>query len=165
MVEIVEPVSKTQMLIRQPAPTVFEAFVDPDVTTRFWFTHSTGRLRKGDRVRWEWRMYGASADVQVLELEQDARILIEWSGAARPPNRVEWTFEPRSESMTLVSITESGFAGTLSEKVAQAINSTGGFTMVLAGLKALLEHELELNLIADHRPDSHVEDGGGSQGG
>lgn len=110
-------------------------------------------------------MYGASADVQVLELEQDARILIEWSGVARPPNRVEWTFEPRSESMTLVSITESGFAGTLSEKVAQAINSTGGFTMVLAGLKALLEHELELNLIADHRPDSHVEDGGGSQGG
>lgn len=46
MVEMVEPVSKTQMLIRQPAPTVFEAFVDPDVTTRFWFTHSTGEIEK-----------------------------------------------------------------------------------------------------------------------
>jgi len=27
--------------------------------------------------------------------------------------------------------------------------------MVLAGLKALLEHDVVLNLVADHHPDAH----------
>jgi hypothetical protein len=31
----------------------------------------------------------------------------------------------------------------------------GGFTLVLAGLKALLEHNVVLNLVADHYPDAH----------
>ena len=33
-----------EMLIRRPVAEVFEAFVDPAITTQFWFTHSTGRL-------------------------------------------------------------------------------------------------------------------------
>jgi hypothetical protein len=28
----------------------------------------------------------------------------------------------------------------------------GGFSLVLAGLTALLEHGVELNLVADHQP-------------
>ena len=35
----------------------------------------------------------------------------------------------------------------------------GGFTMVLAGLKALLEHDHALNLVADHHPDAHEKAG------
>jgi uncharacterized protein (DUF2249 family) len=35
----------------------------------------------------------------------------------------------------------------------------GGFTMVLAGLKALLEHGIELNLVADHFPNALVDPG------
>jgi hypothetical protein len=34
----------------------------------------------------------------------------------------------------------------------QAVDSTGGFTIVLAGLKALPEHNIILNLIADRFP-------------
>lgn len=37
--------------------------------------------------------------------------------------------------------------------MAQAIGSTGGFTFLLAGLKALLEHNVELNLVADYNPE------------
>lgn len=36
--------------------------------------------------------------------------------------------------------------------MADALDSKGGFTWVLAGLKALLEHNLELNVIADAFP-------------
>jgi uncharacterized protein YndB with AHSA1/START domain len=36
------PVAKTGMLIRKPVAEVFEAFLDPDVTTKFWFTKSSG---------------------------------------------------------------------------------------------------------------------------
>ena len=39
-----DPVVTAAMLIRRPASEVFEAFVDPDITTKFWFTKSSGRL-------------------------------------------------------------------------------------------------------------------------
>jgi len=34
---------KTQMLIRKPVAKVFEAFVNPDITTKVWFAKSSGR--------------------------------------------------------------------------------------------------------------------------
>jgi hypothetical protein len=40
--------------------------------------------------------------------------------------------------------------------VAEAIDSTGGFSLLLAGLKAFLEHGLELNLVVDHEPAALV---------
>lgn len=56
------PVMRVQMLIRRPAREVFEAFVDPDITTRFWFTNSTGRLDEpGTTVEWAWEMFDAPA--------------------------------------------------------------------------------------------------------
>jgi uncharacterized protein YndB with AHSA1/START domain len=153
------PVARAQMLIRRPVADVFEAFVDPAVTTKFWFTKSSGRLEPGRDVRWEWEMYGASADVAVKAIEPDARILVEWSGGGEPPNQVEWRFDARPDDTTLVSITNSGFTGTDDEVVAQALDAQGGFTYLLAGLKAWLEHGIVLNLVADHVPDAHVDKG------
>ncbi len=62
-------VVKQQMLFRVPVGRVFEAFVDPRVTTKFWFTHSDGRLDSAREVKWEWRMYGCSTNVRVLEID------------------------------------------------------------------------------------------------
>ena len=69
---------------------------------------------------------------------------------------VEWVFAPRGDSATLVTITASGFGGTDDEKVARAIDSMGGFSLLLAGCKAFLEHGVTLNLVGDHNPDAHV---------
>ena len=143
--------AKAGMLIRRPVAEVFGAFVNPEVTTQFWFTKSTGRLEVGKRVTWEWEMYGASAEVTVKELVKNKRILIEWSGYDAP-NTVEWIFTPRGNNATHVSITNSGFVGSDDAIVSQALDSTGGFTWVLAGLKALLEHNVRLNLVADAHP-------------
>jgi len=44
---------KAEMLIRKPANIVFDAIVDPTVTTRFWFTKSSGRLTQDAKVKWE----------------------------------------------------------------------------------------------------------------
>jgi hypothetical protein len=41
------PFGKAEMLIRKPAAEVFEAFVNPAITSRFWFTKSSGRLEPG----------------------------------------------------------------------------------------------------------------------
>lgn len=147
------PVARTQMLIRRPVEEVFEAFANPAITTRFWFSRSTGRLEPGAEIRWEWEMYGVSAPVRVRVLEQNARILIEWDD---PPSPVEWLFAPRPDGTTLVTISSWGFSGSDDEVIAQALDSMGGFTIVLAGLKAFLEHDVELNLVADHQPDALV---------
>ena len=143
--------AKAAMLIRKPVREVFEAFVDPAITTKFWFTKSSGRLEPGARVRWEWEMYGASTEVAVRAFEQDRRLLIEWSGYAAP-NTVEWDFTALTADTTFVSITNAGFSGDAEAVAGQAVDSTGGFTMVLAGLKALLEHDILLNLVADRFP-------------
>jgi uncharacterized protein YndB with AHSA1/START domain len=38
------------MLFRKPHAEVFEAFVNPEVATKFWFTKSSGRLEAGKKV-------------------------------------------------------------------------------------------------------------------
>lgn len=48
------PVASTGMLVRKPVAEVFEAFTDPAITARFWFTRGSARLQAGTRVRWEW---------------------------------------------------------------------------------------------------------------
>jgi uncharacterized protein YndB with AHSA1/START domain len=148
------PVAKAEMLIRKPAAQVFEAFINPDITTHFWFTKSSGRLDAGREVRWDWEMYGVSTSVLVKALEPDKRILIEWDGYSGRTT-VEWKFSARDDSTTYVVVTESGWTGNGDELVEYAVESTQGFTWTLAGLKAFLEHGLELGLVADKNPDAH----------
>jgi len=146
------PVVRTQMLIRKPVEEVFEAFVNPTVTTKFWFSRSSGKLEPGKEIRWEWEMYGVSAVVRVKVMEPHRRILIEWND---PPLPVEWVFTARPDGGTLVSISNWGFHGTDDEIVRQTLDAMGGFSFLLAGAKAFLEHKVLLNLVADHHPDSH----------
>ncbi len=68
MNDIKKPMVACQMMIRKPVSMVFEAFVNPNITTKFWFTKSSGKLEKGKTVTWEWEMYGAGADVTVIEI-------------------------------------------------------------------------------------------------
>jgi len=73
-------------------------------------------------------------------------------GAYEEPTTIEWTFTPRPDDTTFVSITNSGLTGSGDEIVKKALDSTEGFTFVLAGLKALLEHNIALNLVRDRFP-------------
>ena len=144
------PVAKAEMLIRKPIAEVFEAFINPEVTTKFWFTKSSGRLEAGKQVTWMWEMYNISTKVTVKEIEKNKRILIEWGDES--PTTVEWIFTPYESDATYVSITNSGFKGDADKVVNAALDSKGGFTWVLAGFKAFLEHGIELNLVADAFP-------------
>jgi uncharacterized protein YndB with AHSA1/START domain len=149
-----EPVASAGMLIRRPVAEVFEAFVDPAITARFWFSRGSGRLEPGARVRWEWEMYGAGSDVVVKAIELNRRILIDWD---EPATEVEWLFAPRGEDRTWVTAENRGFHGTDEEKVAQAFDSTGGFALVLGGAKLWLEHGIEPDFVLDRHPDAVVE--------
>lgn len=148
------PIVKAEMLIRKPLAEVFEAFMDPAITSKFWFTKGSGRLDSGKPIRWDWEMFGVSVEVSVKAIEANKRILVEWSSSGGNPTTVEWLFAPRADDTTFVTITESGFSGDGDEVVQKALNAQGGFTFLLSGLKAFLEHNIELNLSADHAPDN-----------
>lgn len=148
------PVAQTEMLIRKPVAEVFEAFIDPSITTNFWFTKSSGRLEPGHEIQWDWEMYGASTSVIAKTIEPNKRIVIEWDGYSGR-TMVEWKFSARDDATTYVVITESGWTGNGDELVKYVGESTQGFTWTLAGLKAFLEHGIRLNLVADKNPDAH----------
>ncbi len=147
-----KPIVRSEMLIRKPVEEVFEAFINPEITKKFWFTKSSDRLEVGKRVLWEWEMYGVSDEIYVREIEINKRILIESSDGTM----IEWIFSPRNHNETFVSIENYGFVGEPDAVFNQCIDSMGGYTIVLCGLKALLEHNIVLNLVMDRAPDAHV---------
>lgn len=150
------PVVKVGMLIRKPVAEVFEAFVNPDITTKFWFTKSSGKLEIGKQITWAWEMYNATALVNVKEIEVNKRILVEW-GDPGAMTKLEWIFTHYENDSTFVSIINSGFNGDGDGVIAQALDSSGGFTTALDGAKAWLEHGINLNLILDKFPKGLAE--------
>jgi uncharacterized protein YndB with AHSA1/START domain len=139
-----------QLVIRRPISEVFRAFADPEITTKFWFNRSSGPLASGVSVKWYFDAHGVSAQVRMLEFEADERILIEWASPdGSDASTVEFTFEARSDDRTCVRIVNSGFAGDPDAVLAKALDSVGGFSLVLAAAKAWLEHGVELHIVAD----------------
>ena len=143
------PAVKAQMLIRKPVSKVFGAFIDPEITKNFWFTKSSGKLETGKMVKWEWEMYNVSTNVVVKEIVQDKMISIDWSD---PVTAVDFNFEDLGDGTTYVVIYNYGFELEGEALISMVNDSTGGFTTVLDGLKAYLEHNINLNLIADKFP-------------
>lgn len=147
----IDAFAKAEMLIRKPVSKVFEAFINPKITTKFWFTKSSGKLVTGETVQWTWEMYDHIESVFVKIIEPNAMILIDW-GTDPEKTSVEWIFDPLDENSTFVSITNKGFTGETEKIMSTVRDSTEGFTLVLAGLKALLEHNIQLNLVSDRFP-------------
>ncbi|MFN3856181.1 MAG: SRPBCC family protein [Caulobacter sp.] len=147
------PVVTAQTMIRAPVAKVFEAFVDPAVTTRFWFTRSSGRLEPGATVRWDWEMYGVGDDIHVRQVEADRTIVFDWGGEGGL-TRVVWTFSALADDRTFVEVANSGFQGEPHSLMEQALDSLGGFTTVLCAAKAWLELGVNLRLIEDKFPQA-----------
>ena len=148
--------AEAQMSIRKPASEVFEAFIDPAITKNFWFTKSSGRLEVNKKIVWEWEIYNVSATVVAKEIIQNEKIALEWG---EPTTTVEFKFKTLSDGSTFVTVTECGYNKTGKELLTAIKDSTGGFTTVLDGLKAFLEHGINLNLVIDKFPKEIVQHG------
>jgi uncharacterized protein YndB with AHSA1/START domain len=144
------------MLIRRPVEPVFEAIVNPDITTNFWFSKGSGRLEVGRTVTWEWESHDVSNEVTPKVVEPNKRVVIEWPGYSGPTT-VEWTFQSIPDGTTFVRVQESGWTGDADKLMRYVADSTQGFTLLLAGLKAWLEHGVRLNLTLDRYPEG-IED-------
>ncbi len=139
------------MMIRRPVTEVYQAFIDPEVTSQFWFSEGSDALSEGETVEWTWGMFNHQVQIKVLSLVKDESIHIQWG--EDPDAQVRWTFDEIGESKTVVKIINTGFKGDQVALISQIRDTTGGFTLVLAGLKAWLEHGIRLNLVADKYPE------------
>ncbi len=141
------------MLIRRSPHDVFEALADPSITSRFWYTKSTGRMVEGAELTWEWEMYRVSGRVWVKDVQADRRIRFSWDGYdPSHPTTVEFELIPYAYNTTYVRITETGFTGDVDTQVRRALDSTAGFTFLLSSLKAALEHDITLRVTMDAHP-------------
>lgn len=143
------PTVEAQMLIRKPITMVFQAFIDPRITTKFWFTKSSGQLEEEKTIKWEWEMYGVSDEIKVKQIIPNQKISIEWDD---PATTVDFEVTALTEDTTYVIIKNYGFSQTGNDLIEAIKNNTGGFTTVLDGLKAYLEFGIELNLVRDKFP-------------
>ncbi|WP_088825523.1 SRPBCC domain-containing protein [Listeria goaensis] len=140
--------TNVSLLIKKPVAVVFEAFIEPDVTTKFWFTKSSGKLVVGQKVTWDWEMYGVSDEILVLEIIPNERIHVRHANA----KETIWKFEAYSETETIVKIQNGEF-----DELSEIIDATEGYTLVLSGFKAYLEQGVLLNLIEDKHPNARVD--------
>ena len=103
--------------------------------------------------------HDVSIEVTPKVVEPNKRVAIEWPGYSGPTT-VEWTFQSIPDGTTFVRVQESGWTGDADALLRYVADSTQGFTLLLAGLKAWLEHHIQLNLTSDRYPkgidDQHV---------
>ena len=138
--------------VRNSPSEAFSAFADADKMSKFWFTRRDDGLKAGEPSTW---YVGAAADafsfdVRVIEVNHPDRIVIEWENGDEY-TQVSWSFEETEDGQTMLTIKESGFTGSTDSIVRRVVDSTGGFNQVLIAAKALIEHGVEMNVVADHQ--------------
>lgn len=139
-------------LIRRPPAEVFAAFADAEKMSKFWFTRKDRGLRAGESVEW---FLGSeegapSFFVEVKEVREPERLVIEWTGQDGNPAQVTWSFEETEDGDTILTIAETGYSGSHDAIIERALDSTGGFNQVVVAAKAFIEHGAALNVVADH---------------
>lgn len=155
MTSYAQPIAKAQMLIRKPVNEVFEAFVDPEITSKFWFTKGSGRLEEGKSITWEWGQFGVQAAIWVTKIVLNQQISFEWPAGVETDNHrtVNIRLEEKSEEATFVTVEEKEFDVDDEAAIQHIVGQTEGWTLVLSAMKAFLEQRINLNLISDHKPD------------
>jgi uncharacterized protein YndB with AHSA1/START domain len=136
------PTVHASMLIRRPAGEVFAAFVNPQTLRKFWLKDATGPLGPRARVRWEFMVPGATADVVVTQFEAPHRLGFDW-----PDMHVDMTFEGIDKSATRVEVAVSNLGAV--DVLATATTTIEGFAIVLCDLKTLLESGESAGLVRD----------------
>ena len=127
--------------ILKPVNEVFDAVVDPKKMTNYFISGASGPLKPG-RVEWEFGDVAATVSIDVLEVEDNRKIVYE-SSALGARIRTTIQFAPDGPSATVVTITDSKFPLT-EEGVKRALGQNAGWTYTLCGLKAYVQFGINL---------------------
>lgn len=139
-----ELVARAKVLMRCPALKVFEAFVEPELITRFWLQGTSGPLAQGARVAWQFMVPGATEQVHVTAFDRPQRIAFTWCDGGLD---VDMRFVALQDDITVVGVEVRGFKG--DDGCEQVVDATEGMSIVLCDLKILLESGHSPNLVKD----------------
>ena len=139
---------KVQTKIQKPVEEVFDAVYDPEKLSGY-FTNggSTGRLDEGATVTWTFADTPGEkphvAEVKVITMVPNEKIVMEWKGAVDHTTRTEMNFERISPSETLVRISETGWDETQSD-LDRSYGNCFGWSHMICSLKAYVEYGINL---------------------
>ncbi|WP_332717774.1 SRPBCC family protein [Pelagibacterium mangrovi] len=131
--------------IAKPVHEVFEAVADPKKLSGYFTTGGAqGRLETGTTVTWDFHDFPGAFPVEVVEVENDKRIVLRWDADDGDKTTVTMNFEPLDDNTrTLVSITEEGWKET-EAGLKSSYGNCEGWTGMLAAMKIYLEHGINL---------------------
>lgn len=73
---------KVSGIIARPVHEVFEAVADPEKLSGYFTTGGArGRLEKGATVTWDFADFPGAFPVQVIDVVEDEKIVLEWAAA------------------------------------------------------------------------------------
>lgn len=127
--------------ILKPVSEVFDAVVDPVKMSNYFISGSSGPIKPG-KVEWEFADVGAKVWIDVLQVEDNRKIVWE-SSALGPRIRTTMQFAADGPSASVVTVTESKFPLT-EEGVKLALGQNAGWTYALCGLKAYVQFGINL---------------------
>ena len=128
--------------ILKPVNEVFAAFVDPAKMSQYFISGASDPMKAGTKVEWEFADVGAKVLIDVLEVEENRRIVYEWAPCGAR-SRTTIQFSADDPNTTVVIINEAKFPMD-HEGVKRAMGQTAGWTYTLACLKAYLQFGINL---------------------
>lgn len=142
--------------VARPVEDVFEAVADPAKLSAYFTTGgAVGRMETGKTVQWEFADFPGAFPVEIVEVEKNRRIVLQWEANDGPPEdgepvvrasyltTVVFTFDALDDGRTLVTIEEGGWRETPTGLKA-AFGNCQGWSQMLAALKAWVEHGINL---------------------
>lgn len=129
----------TKFKILNPANEVFEAIVDPDKMSNYWFSSGTGRVEQGKTITWRYDEYNAEVVIKVLEVEENKKIVFSW-GDHGQETVVTITLNKLDPTSTMIEVNESGLKEDDPDLVNKMIGQKEGWIYMLTCLKGYLEN-------------------------
>jgi uncharacterized protein YndB with AHSA1/START domain len=131
---------RERMLV--PVGRVFDAVVDHQKMANYFISGASGPMEAGKTIVWEFGDVGAKVSIDVLEVEQNRRIVWE-STALGTRIRTTFQFAEDGPDATVVTVTDSSFPLT-EQGVKRALGQNAGWTYTLCGLKAYVQFGINL---------------------
>ncbi|WP_459501088.1 SRPBCC family protein [Bacillus sp. C1] len=129
----------TKFKIIKPANEVFEAIVDPEKMSNYWFSSGTGRMEQGKTITWRYDEYNAEVVIHVLEIEENKKIVFSWGGYDEE-TVVTVTLNELNHTSTMIEVNESGLKEDDPGIVTKMMGQKEGWVYVLTCLKGYLEN-------------------------
>ena len=129
----------TKFKLLKPTNEVFEAIVDPEKMSNYWFSSGTGRVEQGKTITWRYDEYNAEGIIRVIEVERNKKIVFSW-GEYGQETVVTITLTGLDNMNTIIEVNESGLKEDDPEIVSKMIGQKEGWVYMLTCLKGYLEN-------------------------